>query len=41
MRRRTTWFAKINIFGELDVALGMILGAFTGWPLFLRAHELE
>ena len=29
-----TWFAKIIIFGELAVALGLILGAFTGLAAF-------
>ena len=29
-----TWFSKIIIFGELAVALGLILGAFTGLAAF-------
>jgi thiosulfate dehydrogenase [quinone] large subunit len=29
-----TWFSKIIIFGELLVALGLILGAFTGLAAF-------
>jgi bacterioferritin (cytochrome b1) len=29
-----TWFSKIIVFGELAVALGLILGAFTGLAAF-------
>ena len=29
-----TWFSKVIIFGELAVALGLILGAFTGIAAF-------
>jgi thiosulfate dehydrogenase (quinone) large subunit len=29
-----TWFSKIIIFGELAVALGLILGAFVGVAAF-------
>jgi thiosulfate dehydrogenase [quinone] large subunit len=29
-----TWFSKIIIFGELVVALGLILGAFVGLAAF-------
>jgi thiosulfate dehydrogenase (quinone) large subunit len=29
-----TWFSKIIIFGELLVAIGLILGAFTGLAAF-------
>ena len=37
-----TWFSKIIIFGELAVALGLILGALLGLAAFFwRADELE
>jgi thiosulfate dehydrogenase (quinone) large subunit len=29
-----TWFSKLIVFGELAVALGLILGAFTGLAAF-------
>jgi thiosulfate dehydrogenase [quinone] large subunit len=32
-----TWFSKIIIFGELAIALGLILGAFVGITAFFGA----
>jgi len=29
-----TWFSKLIVFGELAIALGLILGAFTGLAAF-------
>ena len=29
-----TWFSKVIIFGEFAVALGLIIGAFTGLAAF-------